>query len=263
MTELRVLQIETTNLCNSDCVFCPHSRIKEFGVMNDKLFKKILTEAKGIKSLEKIIPMLNGEPFTDPKFVDKLKLIRKILTDLPIYVFTNGSLITPEIINELNSIDKLYMIFSLNATNEKTRETIMGLKDYNQVINTIKLYDKTNKPYTVTMVEDPFIEKKELDLFKKQWKDKGQVIGYKNFAGKIYKVGKPFRNCHRAISQMTVLWNGKVNLCCMDGLGEVIFGDLNKQTIKDVWNSTHRQFYANAHLRGEIVKGLCEQCAGG
>jgi len=49
----------------------------------------------------------------------------------------------------------------------------------------------------------------------------------------------------------------------MDGLSEVIFGDLNKQTIEEIWNSSHRQFYANAHLEGKIIKGLCKNCTGG
>lgn len=263
MNEPLVLQIETTNLCNAKCIFCPHSKIKELGTMNDKLFKKILKEAKEIKSLQKIIPMLNGEPFMDPNFIKRLKMINRALPNIPIWVFTNGSLLTPKLVKKLKDINNLSMIFSLNAATKETRKRLMGLDDYWHTVIMIEVYKYiTGKPFTVTMIRYPDIKGKELKAFLGRWGPGGQIVPYKNFAGNIYNTKKPMLNCHRARAQMTVNWKGQVTLCCMDMLSEVIFGDLNKQTIQEVWNSPSRQFYVNAHSTGKIVKGLCENCAG-
>lgn len=257
MTDLKVLQIETTNLCNSHCVFCVHNEFKEFGTMDDSLFEKILNDAKEIETLEYVIPMLTGEPFMDKKILQKLKLINKILPGKKIHLYTNGSLLTPEIINELSSIENLTMFFSLNG-NAETRKELMGLDDYEYVASMIRLYDLTKKPYKVLFVFYPAVARTNVENFVRTWKDKANVLIYGNFLGRKYKAFGTTK-CTRATSHMTVLWNGKVNLCCFDAFGEVIFGDLNNQTIKEVWNSEKRQSFATAHLEGKIIKP-CDKC---
>jgi hypothetical protein len=34
---------------------------------------------------------------------------------------------------------------------------------------------------------------------------------------------------------MSVLWDGRVVTCCMDSNGVQVVGDLNKQTVQEVW----------------------------
>ena len=113
--KLKVLQVETTNVCNSNCVFCIHNSLKKFGTMSDKLFKKILMDAREM-NLDTIVPMLLGEPFCDRKIISRLKLINKILPGLTINLFTNCSLLTPKRVKQLTEIDSLIMHFSLNGT---------------------------------------------------------------------------------------------------------------------------------------------------
>ena len=35
---------------------------------------------------------------------------------------------------------------------------------------------------------------------------------------------------------MSVLWDGRVVTCCMDSNGVQVLGDLNVQTVQEVWN---------------------------
>lgn len=35
---------------------------------------------------------------------------------------------------------------------------------------------------------------------------------------------------------MSVLWDGRVVTCCMDSNGVQVIGDLNSQSVQDVWN---------------------------
>jgi len=254
---LKVLQIETTNICNAQCVFCIHNSLKDFGTMSDKLFLKILKDAKKIPSIKSIVPMLLGEPFCDKKIIKRLKLINKILPDKEIHLFTNGSLITPDIINQLNKIDKLVMHFSLNGTNKETRLALMGLDDYDYIVKMINLYKKTGKPFEVLFVAHPSVSSGELKHFKSfGWKTK--LIKYGNWTGDKFKSLKT-TGCKRAISEMTIMYDGKVNLCCME-YGKEIFGDVNISTIKEIWESAHRKMYCEAHTKHKFLRGVCSNC---
>jgi len=258
-TDLKCLQIETTNLCNAKCIFCVHNKLKEFGTMSDELFKKIITDAKEIDTLDRIVPMLTGEPLMDEKIIERLELINEILPKTEINLYTNCSLLDEKKIKQLSEIKNLIMFFSLNGATKERRKELMGLDDFDHAVKMIRLYETYKKPFFVMFVMFPAITGGEINLFDITWKEHKWFIPFANFAGEKYEgLGKT--NCFRAISDMTVLWNGKVNLCCMDAFGK-IFGDLNKQTVKEVWFSKERQEYAQAHYynQGKTLKP-CDKC---
>ena len=259
--KLKTLQIETTNICNGKCTFCIHSSLKKFGIMSNELFLKILKEARVISSLTTIIPMLLGEPLCDPKIIKRLKLINKILPNKEIALFTNCSLLTPQIIKELKKIKNLEMWFSLNGINRESRQKLMGLDDYEHCVKMIDLYKKTEKPFVVTFIEHHSISSGEIKKFKEDAKKRGwKTVStyYKNWSGDKFK-GTRQTHCKRAISEMTIMYDGRVNLCCME-YGKVIFGDVNKSTIKEIWESPYRQMYCEAHSRGKFLLGVCSNC---
>lgn len=257
MYNLNVLQIETTNVCNAKCVFCIHNTLKTFGTMSDKLFLKILNDAKEIPSIKIIIPMLLGEPFCDKNIIKRLKLINEILPDKIIHLFTNGSLLEWHRIEQLSKIKKLIMHFSLNGATKETRKNLTGLDDFDHVVSMIKLYDKTGRPYKVSLVKHPSISTEEIEKFKKLFKN-AVIINYGNWSGDKFE-GVRQTNCIRAISQMTIMYNGQVNLCCME-YGKVIFGDVNKSSVKEIWESPFRQMYCKAHATGKYLLGVCANC---
>ena len=116
----------------------------------------------------------------------------------------------------------------------------------------IKLYAKTGKPYEAigieTMVNNKF---EDLDI-------KTKVIGYRNWSGDKFK-GTIQTGCFRAIHQMTIMYDGIVNLCCMEH-GKATFGDVSKKSVKEIWESAYRQLYCNAHIVGGHIRGPCFNC---
>ena len=60
-----IVQIESTNLCNAKCVFCPRDEMQRAqGVMSFELFKKIVDECAELGITH--VRMHNyGEPFMD------------------------------------------------------------------------------------------------------------------------------------------------------------------------------------------------------
>src|SRR3954451_15826869 len=75
------LFIETTNICNANCVFCAYQYQAGFrkgkGVMSDELFHKSLEDyrAMGGETSRKRInfPPLVGEPLVDPKIIKRAR----------------------------------------------------------------------------------------------------------------------------------------------------------------------------------------------
>ena len=53
---------------------------------------------------------------------------------------------------------------------------------------------------------------------------------YNHPGGKIVSV------CYFPWTSMSVLWDGRVVTCCMDSNGVQVLGDLNSQSIQEVWN---------------------------
>ena len=230
--------------------------------MSNELFEKILNDARDIDTLETIIPMLTGEPFIDKEFLIKLRLINNILPGKNIIVYTNGSFLNEEILNELNVIKNLDINVSLNGNCKETRKRLMGLDDYDHVVKMISIYSKFGNPFNVSFVAEPSVENKELQEFYQKWGIHSQLIKFSNFAGENFDAENPMTHCIRAIEQMTVLFDGKVSLCCLDSPAEIIFGDLNKQTVKEIWESEERQRYVKGHLNGKIMT-RCDNCTGG
>jgi hypothetical protein len=55
--------------------------------------------------------------------------------------------------------------------------------------------------------------------------------------------------CYRPWLTFTVLWDGRVSLCCADFDGRHILGDLNTSSIKDVWNAEPYRMFAASTSR--------------
>ncbi len=64
---------------------------------------------------------------------------------------------------------------------------------------------------------------------------------------------------HRLWLTFTVLWDGRVSMCCADFDGRHIFGDLRSQTIAEVWNSPVYRAARRQHLESG-GPGICRSC---
>ena len=90
------LFIETTNICNADCVFCAYQYQDKFrsgkGTMSDELFEKALADyvalTAGPEERHVNFTPLVGEPLVDPKIIHRVGRAKAIGADVTF--FTNG-----------------------------------------------------------------------------------------------------------------------------------------------------------------------------
>ncbi len=259
----RQLQIETTTVCNGHCIFCPHDRYEagEIGTMDEALFEKIIRDASHYP-FRVVYPMLTGEPFCDPDIIERIKLIRSLMPNVVIKIFTNASLLTGAQIDELAGIGGVAVSVSLNGARAKTREILSWLEDFDPVVEKIGYLSRKGLLEATSTVWHPTVTVKEINEMVKF--PKPDVFQFHNFAGEIY----PYRNvgptnCSR-LNVLTVKWNGDTALCCFDYRGQVAFGNLREKTIMDIWDNPLYQLYRSTHERGEgHHMTLCKSCTQG
>jgi radical SAM protein with 4Fe4S-binding SPASM domain len=231
--------------------------------MNEALYRKIVTDASELYlPLKLFIPSLTGEPLLDPDIVSRIRFARETLPYTQICLFTNGSFLNEEFIKEVKDIDDFVLVVSVQGIDTQTRKVSTGLDDYDHVAEYTDKAIAAGINTGVLWVDDSLPEE-DKEAFSARW-DKVSlrfIVSKLNFSGSVFESCAPMGCCIRAISYLTVLWDGRVNLCCMDVPERVCFGDLTKQTVSEVWFSPERQRYVETHLR---AKGhelpICKEC---
>jgi radical SAM protein with 4Fe4S-binding SPASM domain len=89
--------------------------------------------------------------------------------------------------------------------------------------------------------------------------DKVHVTELHNWAGTLNRDSDVSYPCYRPWLTFTVLWDGRVSLCCADFDGREILGDLRTQTIAQVWNSPEYRAVRREHLESG-GPDICRSC---
>jgi MoaA/NifB/PqqE/SkfB family radical SAM enzyme len=67
--------------------------------------------------------------------------------------------------------------------------------------------------------------------------------------------------CSRVLRQFDVAYNGDVCLCCVDAHAQVLFGNLQTQTIQETLDNRMRRWYIEQHNAGNFDIPLCKECS--
>jgi radical SAM protein with 4Fe4S-binding SPASM domain len=226
------------------------------GEMSDELFHKIIKEGKEMKAAF-FSPFLNGEPFVFSRMWKWLDYMEK--EGVQTVLYTNGEFLDVDRLIKYKNIR--YVNCSFNGATKETYDKVMRRPDYDTCLKNIKeLVEKAPFNVKVSMVvtED---NQHETELFKKMWGTKRKMRPFLNWAGgeksSIAKIGgkKP---CYSLLQHMTILWDGRVVPCCMDWDGEMILGDVNKNTLKEIWDSY--EWMREKHKNLDFDIPICKKC---
>jgi len=260
----KYLQIELNNTCNAKCSMCAIPNMtRARGMMSDALFEKIIQEA-GELGIEHVTPFLHGEPFARKDFVDKLKRVNELAPKALITIFTNASLLDEKALEGLAEIKNIeQIVFSFPGGNKEVYEITTGLKFENSVRNikrAFQLLQGINLRISMPRCRQ---NRDSEDDFAILWD------GYPHSAYDSYNyigdaqgslAGSCYEQCDRAFRSMTVLFDGRVCLCCMDSDGKYIMGDLSKDSILDVWNGPPFVKLREEHGRCRMACEPCSRC---
>lgn len=261
-----IVQIEATNICNAKCTFCPRDDMKRRqGIMDMALYRKIVDECASL-GIGHVRMHNYGEAFVDKKLPEKIayaksKGIREV------GVITNGSLLGPDVAKAVVEAGLDAINISLDAAGRDTFEsTRLGLK-YDKVIANVEglvrirreLGRKRPKLILSFVRQENSAEEQ---AFIDHWSavaDKIHITELHNWAGTLTRRADVNFPCYRQWLTFTVLWDGRVSLCCADLDGQVVLGDLATQSIADIWNSdAYRQVRREQLEHGGPA--ICRNC---
>jgi hypothetical protein len=248
-----VLLIENTNACNAHCVMCPREKLtRKPGVMAFALFEKIIREVSEVK--RKPIVHLHGfgEPLLDESLPDRIWLA-KALGITHTYLVTNASLLFPETAKKIIGAGLDEMKISFCGTDDDSYNRTMRGLDFKAALNNIIEFVKIRKemkkktPKLILQYLPQKTNGAAIKEFKFLWRtvldkkmgDRLNVSALDNFGGgRDYNPvkGNIASVCFYPWSALSVLWDGRAVTCCVDYNGVQEIGDLNSQTVAEIWN---------------------------
>ena len=89
--------------------------------------------------------------------------------------------------------------------------------------------------------------------------DKIHITDLHNWGGTLNQESDVNFPCYRPWLTFTVLWDGRVSLCCADFDGREMLGDLRTSTIREVWNNDAYRAARRAHL-DHGGPAVCQSC---
>jgi ribosomal protein L31 len=181
------------------------------------------------------------------------------MKDCRVYLFTNAELMDVDRLVKYKNIR--YVCCSVNATTKETHQKVMRGPDFNKVVSNVEdLIKKAPFPVYVSMVKVKDNEH-EVEAFKKKWGKRATFGEFKNWGGArhdpLEKTGKRVP-CLSLLRGMTILWDGRVSLCCLDYDGKLIIGDANKQHLSEIYQSL--KLMRKKHLSLDFDYEPCRDC---
>src|SRR6188472_3217327 len=261
-----IVQIESTNICNAKCVFCPRDEMhRRQGIMSLDLYKKIVDECVEL-GITHVRVHNYGEPFVDRKLVEKVRYAKeKGIREVG--MISNGSLITEEVARGMIEAGLDAINISVDASGKDVFEsTRIGLK-YDKVIANIErlvaLREQAGRRRPKLILS--FVRQNTSEdehAFIEHWRtkaDKIHITDLHNWAGTLNQKSDVNYPCYRPWLTFTALWDGRVSLCCADFDGSTILGDLRTHTISEIWNSDTYRALRREHLESG-GPAICRSC---
>jgi MoaA/NifB/PqqE/SkfB family radical SAM enzyme len=261
-----IVQIESTNICNAKCVFCPRDDMeRRQGIMDMTLFRKVVDECAAL-GIEHVRMHNYGEPFVDRQLVEKVRYAKQ--AGIPqVGMISNGSLITEAAARGMIDAGLDAINISVDASGKETFEkTRVGLK-YDKVIANVERLlalreaAGTRRPKLILSFVRQNNDEDER-AFIEHWRkraDKIHITDLHNWAGTLHQRSDVNYPCYRPWLTFTALWDGRVSLCCADFDGRTILGDLRTSTIAEIWNSEAYKALRREHLTTG-GPAICQSC---
>lgn len=283
-----ILQVQTINRCNAACAFCPYPytvHLQEKRIMNDDLYTKIVDECVAESDLHDFVPMSKNEPLLDTKMEERVAEFKsKAQPHQMVELVTNGSPLTPARAQRLMAAGVDLITVSVNASNEQTYNKVMIGLSWKQVMNNIEALSKVELSKVNVYLR--FVREqdnhKELDVFRKRWKRfnlfsfnvnnragtvrdyEMKVINYNSFIEKIKRIAgsRVYPVCPYVFSMMHVLENGDVPMCSNDWANRDVIGNVQTQTIREIYNSPRMNEVRELMAEGRFEEiDACRECS--
>lgn len=281
MPRFKKIYIETTNICNLSCNFCPKTK-RKLEYMDIQKFEEILNK---IRSYTDYIYMhLMGEPLLNKRLDEFIKLASE--KGFKINITTNGTLldingaaiIESGLVRQVNislhsfeantGVDFYKYLDSVTnfvkTVNKKT-DTIISLRLWNMddkyeasnELNNQILELLESKLDIDFSLDEAFKEKSSVKI-----KNRVYIMQAEKFKWPVMG-GLPVSErtfCYGLRTQLGILVDGTVVPCCIDSEGNIPLGNIFEKELEEIITSDRAKAIYDGFSCGKAVEDLCKKC---
>lgn len=272
-----VVIVDPASHCNLKCRFCPtgHPDLIQAtgryqGAMSFETFAKLIDDLQAFPDPVKVLRLYKeGEPLMNKRFAEMIAYARQSDKVLRIDTTTNGVLLTPKISEKIIEAGIDQINISVNGlSNSQFMDLTRTKVNFDKYVENIKhLYSIRGNCtiYIKTMAEnlseddrkrffDTFGDIADRIFFEHlfpNWPDFDDEIIPRN--GTVSEYGGEVREqsvCPNIFYSTTVNSDGAVSLCIQDWEHKLVVGNVQDESLKDIWLGQRINAHRLAHLAG-------------
>jgi len=216
------------------------------GFMAQELLKKIVEQ---LPRQTVIVPFFRGESLMHPNF--------------------------PEVMQELSKFEDVQLASNGDLLHGTVKKAVLdnasffslSLHKYELPNHLSFFYEAAGKLVTQVSILEEYLSEKHKKMFIREWRrhvDKVRIYkrhstdGYGNCNSPPID---PTLGCHKPFEEIAIYWNGKTALCNHDWNTKLATGNLNFQSINEVYNDEVYREIRQRHLEGErATVPMCTKC---
>lgn len=270
------LDLFAVDVCNLKCPMCPRQEfIPGKGYMDFPLIIKIVDQATEYGLYAFNFAGL-GEPTLFPRLFEVLTHAKnKGVVDVNMH--TNGTRLNHDFNRQLieSGLDRL--IISLDSADKERYEKIRVGAKFDNVYAAVEdlIRQRNAHPKTRLHIKANFIEMDEDDPSEKNkfiayWRDKVNRIAILRYLDcqeeerlhfkENYRQDETFC-CPELWRRLIILSDGTATLCPRDMKKKHVIGNVNEQTISEIWTGSKMQHFRDLHRQGKFKElALCADC---
>ncbi len=269
--------VELTNNCNLKCAMCPRVYMESSkGYMSMPLFKKIIDEISTYNNIA-LVPFFRGESLLHPEFIEMMTYVKE--KDIsPVQLTTNATTLTEDIAQALIDIELDFVSFSVDSIDHDIYSKIRKGADLQNVLKNIEKFSEIkrkrgqDKPEIQVSVVKTESTIDRIDEFVDFWQDRVDRVrvyeehskgGNYGSLPKGYNVtsSEERRPCLKPFSDFIIYWDGSAALCNHDWDRKDTIGNVNHNSIKEIWQNDKYKKIRDAHIKNnDDLEELCKRC---
>lgn len=267
------LLIEPVSSCNLRCVMCfqidrTFNSKQYMGKMDFNLFKNVVDQAvEG--GVQAVTLGSRGEPLLHNKIVEMLDYLSEKFIEIKIV--TNATRLTTEISHAILRNKVNIITFSVDSEDKTIYEKIRVNGDFDRVLENIVNFNKICDSYPDVKIQRRISGvrlsgEQSKDKFYGFWKDKVDQVSMKNAFERWNTYENPVNinhnsPCYLIWERMYVWYDGTCNPCDSDYKSFLSYGNINENTIKQIWNGDAINRLRNDHLTNKRNRHVpCDRC---
>ncbi len=284
----QAINVEITAICDARCIHCPREAMdRSQRPMDMALFKKLIDQAAEL-GVPDLCPNGFGEILTMRSFDEHFAYARSKPHRFRILVNSNGFRMDDDKIESFLRHEVDFLNITLDGATAETFEKIRVRLKLDQIEDNIarliRARDARGLKFPKVRVGMIAIPQNahEVQALLDKWKDVVDFVGvggFTNRAGSLDEKGifagahpepvattqaieaAPARHCVLPFRDMNIWADGRAVLCCDDWNEEHVVGDLNTQSLSEIWNGEALHYARSRHMAGcghELE--ICAKC---